>query len=97
MSREKIKITHEVEQIEDPNDTEKVFYRIKLSSKPSRDFLAGIYDFWNNHALNRNRNHKELLSDYAGNLLLHTYLTEDVGEDVAVLQAAVISASSRNY
>ncbi len=97
MSRETIKITQEVEQIEDPNDTEKVFYRIKLSSKPSRDFLARVYDIWNNHALNRSMDHKKLFSDYAGNLLIHTDVTEDVDDAVALLQDAVVSVNSRNY
>ena|SRR5688572_3596524 len=96
MSRGKIEFTQEVEQIADPNNTEKVFYRIKLSSKPSRDFLAGIYDFWNNHALNQKRNHQELFSDYAGNLLIHTYWSEDVGDTVALLQNAIVSVNGRN-
>lgn len=97
MSIGKIEISQDVEQIEDPNDLEKVFYRIKLSSRPSRDFIARIYAFWNNHALNRNMKHKELFSDYAGNLLIHTYLTEDVGDAVALLQDAVVSVNNRDH
>jgi hypothetical protein len=97
MNRGKIKISQEVEQIEDPNDMDMVFYRIKLSSRPSRDFIARIYDFWNNHARNRNMIDKELFSDYAGNLLIHTYLTEDVGDAMALLQDAVISVNNREY
>jgi hypothetical protein len=97
MSRGKIEISQDVEQIVDPNDMQMVFYRIKLSSRPSRDFIARIYDFWNNHARHRNMNYKELFSDYERNLLIHTYLTADVGDAMALLQDALVSVNNRNY
>jgi hypothetical protein len=96
MSGNKIEITEEIEKLEDPNDKAMVFYRIKLSARPSKDFIAEIYNFWKNHALNRELNHRELLSDYAGNLLVHTYVKEDVSELLALLQNAVVSVSRRN-
>jgi hypothetical protein len=97
MSLTKIEITQDVEKIEDPNDKGMVFYRIKLSSKPSKDFIAQIYDLWKNHALNRELEHRELLSDYAGNLLIHTYIKEDVSDILRLLQNAVISINHRNH
>jgi hypothetical protein len=96
MSLTKIEITQDVEKIEDPNDKGMVFYRIKLSAKPSKDFIAEIYDFWKNHALNQELNHRELLSDYAGNLLVHTYVKEDVSDILTLLQNAVVSVSRRS-
>jgi hypothetical protein len=96
MSLNKIEITEAVEKLEDPNDKAMVFYRIKLSAKPSRDFIAEVYNFWKNHALNRELSHRELLSDYEGNLLVHTYLKEDVSDVLALLQNAVVSVSRRN-
>jgi hypothetical protein len=97
MSLNKIEITQDVEKIEDPNDKGMVFYRIKLSAKPSKDFIAEIYDLWKNHALNRELNHRELLSDYAGNLLVHTDKREDVSDILTLLQNAVVSISHRNH
>jgi hypothetical protein len=96
MSLTKIEITDDVEKLEDPNDKGMVFYRIKLSAKPSRDFIAEVYNFWKNHALNRELTHRELLSDYAGNLLVHTYLKEDISDILVLLQKAVVSIGRRN-
>ena len=41
--------------------------------------------------------HRELLSDYAGNLLVHTYKREDVSDILTLLENAVVSISHRNH
>src|SRR5687768_14370926 len=45
MNKHKVERMQDVERLEDPNDRKKVFYRIKLSPKPSREFIEALYDF----------------------------------------------------
>src|SRR5689334_22129581 len=96
MNGTKIEITEEVERLEDPNDQAMVFYRLKLSAKPSREVVSEIYDLWELHPANRELKHRELLTDYAGNLLVHTYQNEDVSDVLALLQNALSSIRRRN-
>jgi hypothetical protein len=90
MNNHKVELVRDVERLEDPNDRKKVFYRIKLSPKPSREFIEALYDFWNNPNINPNRGKQELLCDYAGNLLIHVSSYENENDILALVREALV-------
>jgi hypothetical protein len=89
MRKSKVDVTQNVERLEDPNDKGKVFYRVMLSPKPSREAVEALYDLWNNPGFNPNCEKQELLCDYAGNLLIHADSSEDEGPILDLLQDAL--------
>jgi hypothetical protein len=97
MNTNKVNITKEIEQIEDPTNKGMVFYRLQLSSRPSLGVIIGIYDFWKDHAPNFGLNHIEILFDQARNPLIHATSTDDVTDIIDLLQVALGSVTSRQY
>ena len=89
-------IIQEIQRLEDPNDKEKIFYRIKLSPKPSRDFIEEVYDCWNDPAKNPSLNQTELLTDYEGNLLIHASVQADAGHLIRLMREAILSVNQRD-
>ena len=85
----------DIERLEDPRDKAKVFYRIKFSSKPSRDFIEDIYDCWNDPTINQSSNQSELLMDYQGNLLIHAATRENSEDLIRLLHQAILSINQR--